>query len=87
MFAAGAGFRQGSLGIVGGLLSLGCWQRHPGVKAGVDHHDLQNFGYLHIPIQHYSRLDCRIWMVDTSGAGVADCSSGCLTGLVLVALA
>ena len=28
-------------------------------------------GFLHIPLQHYSCLDSRIWMVDTSGAG--DC--------------
>ena len=57
--------------MVGDLSSLRCRQRHPGVKTGVDHYDLQNFGYLHIPIQHYSCLDSRIWTVDTSGAG--DC--------------
>ena len=69
--APGAGFRRGSLGVVGILSSLGCWQRHPGVKTGVDHYHLEKYGYLHIPIQHYSCLDSRFWMGDTSGAG--DC--------------
>ena len=71
MLAAGAGFHRGSLGdwwsLVAGVLAE---VPYPGVKL-VDHYDLQNFGNLHIPIHHYSCLDSRIWMVDTSGAG--DC--------------
>ena len=60
----------GVLLVVGGLLPLGCWHRHPGVKTGVDHYDIQSLN-IHIPFQHYSCLDSRVWMVDTSGAG--DC--------------
>ena len=62
----------GVLWVVGGLLPMGCWHRHPGVKTGVNHYDLQSLNiYLHIPFQHHSCLDSRVWMVDTSGAG--DC--------------
>ena len=68
MLAVGAGFHRGSLGAVGGLSSLGFWQRHPRVKTGVDHHDLLNFGCLLTPIQHYSCLESRIWMI-----GAGDC--------------
>ena len=62
----------GVLWVVGGLSPLGCWHRHRGVKIGVDQYDLQSLNIdLHIPFQHYSCLDSRVWMVDTSGAG--DC--------------
>ena len=44
MLAAGDGFGRGFLETVGGLSSMECWQRYPGVKTGVDHHDLKNFG-------------------------------------------
>ena len=32
----------GVLWVVGGFSPLGCWHRHPGVKTGVDHYDLNS---------------------------------------------
>ena len=71
----------GVLWVVGGLSPLGCWHRHPGVKTGVDHYDLQS---LNIYI-----LISSIILVLTLGSGwliplglvIADCTWGCLMGL------
>ena len=71
----------GVLWVVGGLSLPGCWHRHPGVKTGVDHYDLQSLNI-------YIFLSSII-LVLTLGSGwliplglvIADCSWGCLIGL------
>ena len=87
LLAVGAGFRRGFLGMVGGLSSLGCWRRHPEVKTGVDHYDLQTLDICIFP----SRINLVLtvgsgWLIP-QGLGIADCYWGCLMGLVLVARA
>ena len=71
----------GVLWVFGGLSPLGCWYRHPGVKTGVDHYDLQSSDI-------YIFLSSII-LVLTLGSGwliplelvIADCSWGCLMRL------
>ena len=84
MLAAGTGFCWGSLGIVGGLSSRGCWQRHLGVKTGVDHYDLHTLDIYILPSSILVLTLGFGWLIPL---GIAECSWGCLMGLVLVACA
>ena len=75
----------GFLWVVGDLSSVGCWQRHPGVKTEVDHYDLKT---LDIYIFQSSiilvlALGSEWWIL--LRIRIADCSWGCLMGVVLVA--
>ena len=80
MLATDTDFRWGSLG---GWWSLaaGCWHRHPGVKTGVDHYDLQS---LNIYIFLFSIILVLTlgseWLIPL-GLVIADCSWGFLMGL------
>ena len=62
----------GVLWAVGGLSPLRCWNRHPGVKTGMDHYDLQSLNI-------YLTLGSG-WLIPL-GLVIADCSWGCLMGL------
>ena len=76
MLATDTDFHWGSLGgwwsLANGVLA---YSRHPGVKTGVDHYDLQSLNiYLHIPFQYYSCLDTRSGWLIPLGLVIADCS-------------
>ena len=67
--------------VVDGLSPLGCWHRHPGVKTGVDHYDLQTLNIYIFPSSIILVLTLGFGWLIPPGLVIADCYWGCLMGL------